>query len=192
MVRVGLVGEDPNDTTSIKNLLEKRYKGKVHFHSLVKGIKGCQLDSPKIKKSLPIEFEDRDCKFIVYVRDLDAFKSQTDKLEAKKKWFKELDAEVNNKGLLLLNIWELEALIFGDIDTFNKVYNIKHKFPGDPTLIKDPKEELKRLTSKSKKYKESHCPDLFKQLNIDEVEKNCSCFKEFIKEFDAKLKIKAN
>ncbi|GAA3965824.1 DUF4276 family protein [Mucilaginibacter dorajii] len=189
MIKVGLVGEDPNDTSSIKNLLDKRYKGRVQFRSLAKGIKGHQLDSPKIKKSLPIEFEDQQCKFIVYIRDLDAFKSQEDKLQTKTKWFKDLDALVNNEGILLLNIWELEALIFGDIETFNKIHSIDHKFKSDPMKVKDPKEVLKHLTSKSKKqFKESHCPEIFKQLNIDKIEAKCACFRDFIAEFDEKLK----
>lgn len=189
MVRVGLVGEDPNDTSSIKNLLEKRYRGKVHFQPLVKGIKGHQLDSPKIKKSLPIEFEDQKCNFIIYIRDLDAFKSQTDKLNAKIEWFRELDSAVNNKGLLLLNIWELEALIFADMATFNKIYKIKNSFIGDPMLVKDPKEVLKKLTNNCRKrYKESHCPELFTQLNLDKIESNCVCFKEFLLKFNNKLK----
>lgn len=51
MIKVGLVGEDPNDTLSIKNLLEKRYKAKVQFYQLAKRIKGFQLDNPKIKKA---------------------------------------------------------------------------------------------------------------------------------------------
>ncbi len=188
MIKVGLVGEDPNDTLSIKSLLEKRYKGKVQFHQLAKRVQGYQLDNPKIKRSLPIEFENQECKFIIYIRDLDAFKSQKDKLQAKMQWFKDLDAVVNNQGILLLNIWELEALIFGDIDTFNKIYTTKHKVTQDPMLIKEPKEVLKRLTFKSKQFKESHCPEIFKQLDIDKIEAKCSCFKDFIVEFDEKLK----
>jgi hypothetical protein len=188
MIRVGLVGEDPNDTLSIKNLLNQRYKGKVQFYQLAKRVKGFQLDNPKIKKSLPIEFADNKCAFVVYVRDLDAFQSENKKLQAKLKWFKTLDAAVNNEGLLLLNIWELEALILGDIDTFNSIYNVSHKFKGDPMLQKEPKEILKKITSKEKKrYKENHCPELFKQLKIDIVEKNCGCFRDFIQEFDKKI-----
>jgi hypothetical protein len=55
-------------------------------------------------------------------------------------------------------------------------------------LQKEPKELLKRLTSKAnKQFKESHCPDLFKHLDIDQIEKNCGCFKDFIEEFDKKI-----
>jgi len=189
MVRVGLVGEDPNDTSSIKHLLENRYKDKVHFLPLAKGVKGFQLDNPKIKRSLPIEIETQKCRLVIFIRDLDAFKSQTDKVQVKIQWFDGLNNAVNNCGILLLNIWELEALILGDIETFNKIYQIKHKFTGDPMLVKDPKEKLKQLTYNSQKqYKESHCPDLFKELNIDQIESKCAFFKEFLTEFDAKLK----
>ena len=188
MVRVGLVGEDPNDTSSIKNLLEKRYGGKIHFQPLVKGIKGYQLDNPKIRRSLPIEFISQGCKFVIYIRDLDGFQSDKERLKAKIRWFEELDSAVNNEGILLLNIWELEALIFGDIATFNKIYKTTHKFPGDPMGIREPKEVLKRLTNRGKQYKESHCPEIFKQLNIDKIENKCGCFKEFINEFNNKFK----
>ena len=90
MVKVGLVGEDPNDTLSIKNLLEKRYKGKVQFHQLAKRIQGYQLDNPKIKKSFPIEFEHQEDSFLIYIRDLDAFKSLKDREQAKTRRIQEL------------------------------------------------------------------------------------------------------
>jgi hypothetical protein len=120
---------------------------------------------------------------------LDAFKSQKDKLQAKTQWFRDLDALVNNEGILLLNIWELEALIFGDIEAFNKIYKTKYKATRDPMLIKEPKELLKNLTIKSPKrqFHESHCPEIFSQLNIDKLEAKCSCFKDFITEFDEKI-----
>jgi len=188
MIRVGLVGEDPNDTSSIKNLLEKRYNKKVRFYALTRTETGHGLDSSKTKKSITIEFDEKKCRFIVFIRDLDAFESHKSALERKIKWFKELDDLVNNKGIFLLNIWELEALILADIDTFNKSYNIKHKFKGNPMLQKEPKELLKRITAKTnKKFKESHCPNLFKDLDIDKVEKNCRFFRDFIQEFNKKI-----
>lgn len=188
MINIGLVGEDPNDTTSIKNLLSKKYSKKVNFFPLANRIKGHQLDNPKIKKSLPIEFEDKECKFIIYIRDLDGFKSEKDKYSKKFKWFSELDACVNDEGVLLLNIWELEGLILGDIDNFNKLYNTSAKFAGDCTMVKEPKEFLKKITAKSKKkFKESHCPDIFSHLDFDKIKKNCTSFKEFVAEFEQKI-----
>ena len=188
MIRVGLVGEDPYDTLSIKHLLEKRYNKRVQFYPLVKGIKGHNLDAPKIKKLLPIEFTDKKCKFIIYIRDLDAFETQKAKVQSRKKWFLELDAQINKQGILLLNIWELEALILADFDTFKQAYKTDHKFSSDPMRQENPKELLKRMTSRSnKQFKEAHCPELFKQLDITKIEENCLCFKNFIIDFDKKL-----
>jgi len=189
MINIGLVGEDPNDTSSIKNLLLKKYKNKVNFFQLTKRIKGCQLSNSKIEKLLPIEFKDYKCKFIIYIRDLDGFKSQKIKIQSIEKWYKNLDSKINNQGLLLLNIWEIEALIIADIEAFNKLYKISYNYCGDPMAIKEPKEELKKRTRKNrKKYEESDCPEIFNKLNFEIVKKNCSYFKNFIKNFDEKLK----
>jgi hypothetical protein len=188
MIKVGLVGEDPNDTSSIKNLLEQRYKGKVQFKELTKNSTGANLDSlGKFKRVLKKKFDDSDCAFIVYIRDLDELESHKEKLSERIKWFRELDNHVESKGVLMLNIWELEALIFGDIDTFNKIYGTNHK-TGNPMFVRDPKKVLMGLTSqKRKQFKESDCPDIFNQLKIDNVVKSCSCFKKFISEFNEKL-----
>ncbi|SDI19421.1 DUF4276 family protein [Mucilaginibacter sp. P25] len=188
MIKVGLVGEDPNDTSSIKNLLEQRYNGKVQFKELTKNSTGANLDSlGKFKRVLKKKFDDSNCSFIVYVRDLDELESHKEKLSERIKWFKDLNDHVNSDGILMLNIWELEALILGDIETFNKMYNVSHK-PGNPMFVRDPKKVLIDITSKNRKqFKESHCPDIFKQLSIDKVERNCSCFKKFIAEFNEKL-----
>lgn len=183
MIRVGLIGEDPNDTSAIKNLLEKRYKKKFQFVPLVRRIKGSQLDGSKIRSALPIEFADNKCKFVIYIRDLDGFKSESSKVKVKTSWFNTLDSTIKNKGILLLNIWELEALILGDIETFNKIYKTNHRFKKDPMHEKNPKETLKNFSVKSAQtYHESHCPDIFKQLDIDNIKSRVRYFDEFIAE----------
>jgi hypothetical protein len=188
MIKVGLVGEDPNDTLSIKNLLEKRYQRKVQFKSFTKAGTGYGLESAKTKKSIPIEFEEKKCDFVIFIRDLDAFESQKTKVQKRMNWFNEFNRFVKNKGILLLNIWELEALILSDIDAFNKLFSVNHKFRGDPMVQKEPKELLKKITSKSnKQFEESHCPEIFKKLDIDKIEENCRFFKDFIISFDKKL-----
>lgn len=150
MLKVGLVGEDPHDTLSIKLLLLKSYNN-VRFYQLGKGIKGYQLDNPKTKRTIIVEKEDHKCNFIIYIRDLDGYCSEKTKVENKKKWFNELNKVTGNNNVLLLNIWELEALILADIETFNKHYHVESTFKSDPQLVKDPKEVLKHLTRKNKK-----------------------------------------
>lgn len=189
MIKIGLVGEDPNDTSAIKNLLEKKYKKRVQFIPLLKRINGYQLDNSKVKSSLSVEFADRKCKFVLYVRDLDAYKSEISKVNTKRKWFTDLDRQgANGKGILLLNIWEIEAMILADIATFNTIYKTKCKYPGDPMSQQEPKEYLKEQTrNTAKSYRESDTPDIFAKLNFDTVQNRCSYFKSFIKDFDQKL-----
>jgi len=123
---------------------------------------------------------------IIYIRDLDGFSSESEKRRRLDNWFAALNKEFGENGIFLLNIWELEALILSDIETFNQLYKISHKFSKDPTMQDKPKEELKRLTKRGpKKFHEAHCPEVFKHLNIDTVEKNCGYFKSFLAELKA-------
>src|SRR5688500_11698036 len=110
MMKIGLVGEDPNDTTSIANILRKKYKG-ITYVPLAKRIVGSQLDNPKVKRALAQEVEAENYKFIIYVRDLDGFHSENDKVNSRLEWFEELNHLTGNTNILLLNVWELEALI---------------------------------------------------------------------------------
>jgi hypothetical protein len=56
-------------------------------------------------------------------------------------------------------------------------------------MIKRPKDELKRLTSKSKNiYKESNCAKIFNKLDIDNIEKQCLFFKNFLEEFHKRFR----
>lgn len=59
MIRIGLLGEDSNDTSSIQNLLLKNYKKRVQFFPLVKNLKGHQLDTDRVARILIVEFKDQ-------------------------------------------------------------------------------------------------------------------------------------
>lgn len=191
MIKIGLVGEDPNDTVSIQSLLNKKYKDKVQFHTLLKRINGYQLDNPKSKRNVAFEFKESKCNFILYIRDSDGIKSESKKIQQKINWFLDIDKSANGKGVLLLNIWELEAMILADIGTFNKLYKTNIKFTKDPMMQSDPKGFLMQKTANNyKKYQESHCPEIFKELNFDIVKKKCEYFREFVSQFEEKIKNK--
>jgi hypothetical protein len=188
MIKIGVVGEDPNDSDSIINLLSKRYSGKARFVKLAYRVTGEALETDKLFRAIAAELKSNKCKFIIYTRDLDGYKSESHKTNKRLNWFNAINTKINNNGLLLLNVWELEALILADIGTFNSIYRITHSFKGDPSVQKNPKEILKRLTNHSaKQYSVSHCPDIFKKLNIDTVIKNCSYFGDFIKKLETKF-----
>ena len=177
---ISLVGEDPNDTLSIRYLLEKRISVKVSYELLIRHKRGHQLDNERTKESLKIECKRKNPDLIIFIRDADGIYTQHDKIEKCNKWHKELSKELNTPNILLLNIYELEALIFADIDVFNSIYKTSIKGNRDVTYIKEPKEELIKHTLKQKKkYSESDCPDIFKQLNIDNVIKKCGYFRQF-------------
>ncbi|MBE9601989.1 hypothetical protein [Pedobacter sp. MC2016-24] len=183
MIKIGVVGEDPNDTSSVISLLSKKYPY-VQFRKLAKGVTGCQLDSRKLITSLTIEVKRQQLKSIIYIRDLDGFDSERAKLIKISTWFTNLDNQFGRTGILLTNIWELEALIFADISTFNTLYKVNHQFKGDPSKIKDPKQELKKITRNgSKKFHESHCPQVFDQLDVNQIAKNCTYFNQFLIDF---------
>lgn len=187
MIRVGLIGEDPNDTSSIRNLLQQRF-AEVQFKTLLKGVRGCQLNSPKLESSLKTELKTGEFKCLIYIRDLDGFGTERQKVDELQMRFDKLKKEFKQEMFFMLNIWELEALIFADIDTFNALYKTAYKFKGDVSKIKDPKGKLKRLSSKGNKvFRESHCPEIFAQMNVNTVEKNCRYFSLFLNEVKSSL-----
>jgi len=186
MIRVGLIGEDPYDKVSLKNLLAKKFP-KVHFQPLLKGIRGNGLDSPKTARALAEELKSEKFKLLIFIRDLDGLPSQTDLKKKVEEWFAPLKHKAQD--ILLMNIWELETLIFGDIDVFNKKYGVSVRFSGDPMMINNPKEKLMHETYKAKsKFQQSDCPDIFSLLDIDKVAAKCKYFDDFLIEFKRKVK----
>ena len=187
---IGLISEDPYDSNALKNLLEKRYN--VRLIVILERMKGAQLDSRKAKRLMEIELKSKKCKHIIYSRDLDGPRTDVKKWEKLNKWFKNLDKLNKNTGLFLLHIYELEALIFADIDNFNKLFNTKIKFK-NPESIEDPKKQLIRETRKSKrKFQESENPEVFKSLDLQVLKKNCRYFREFIDVFEEETGLKVN
>ena len=189
MMKIGLIGEDPNDTDSIKNLLLQKHKEVFHFIQLLRNKRGYQLDNPRTQAALKIEYERKVPDHVLFIRDVDGLPSQQDKIKKVNTWFNKLNKIVSNKGILLMNIYELEAIILADIQTFNKLYNLEINFQGNVMYQIEPKEYLIRKTYTSQKtYSESHCPKIFEKLNFDVVIKNCEYFSHFYENFKQKIK----
>jgi hypothetical protein len=188
--KIGLIGEDPNDTLAIKNLLLQKHPDNVHFKQLIKNKKGYQLDNARVGAALKVEFEEFNPKYVIFIRDADATATESAKLQKVRDWFNKLNPVVNNKGILLMNIYKLEALTLADITTFNTLYGTDIDYSKNVIYQKEPKEFLIQKTSKGRKvYSESHCPDIFTHLQIDMVKKNCTYFKQFHDDFANKLNI---
>ncbi len=184
---VGLVGEAPNDTQSIKNLLQKFYQN-ISFELLLNDIHGSQIESQKTKRFLRSEYELKKPDIIIFIRDLDALENDVKQLEVRKQYFRDFNSVVDKKGIYLLNIFEIEALILADVDCFNKIYELNIAVVIDPMQVEQPKEFLKSESRKSaKQFNESHNPDIFNLLNFDTVKANCKYFDAFIKNLDKEI-----
>lgn len=185
MITVGLIGELPNDTESIKNLLLKKYSSvKINFITLLNGLNGSKLDTQKTKRNLRREYETLKPNIIIFIRDLDGLKSNKHQNQLRKQYFTDFNSVVNKNGIYLLNIYEIEALILADISIFNSEYNTEIKPFQDVMEIEEPKELLKKATKG--KYVESHNSKIFDQLNFQEV-LTCAYFKDFVEAFDELL-----
>jgi hypothetical protein len=190
MKTIGLIGEDPNDTISVKNLLLQKHPTGLVFKQLLKNRRGYQLDNARVEASLKIEFEEVNPHFVLFIRDVDGLPSEAAKIKKVDDWFKKLNSVVNGKGILLMNIYELEALILADIKTFSKHYNLKPALSYTKNVMyqQEPKEFLMLKTTKAKsQYQESHCPKIFEQLNFENVLLNCTYFRDFYADFKKKV-----
>lgn len=190
MKKVGLIGEAPNDTTAFINLFNERFKLQATFFVLVNDIHGSDLDCQKTKRFLRIEYESHKPDVVVFIRDLDALETNKKQLEIRKNYFTEFNSVVNKKGIYLLNIFEIEALILADITSFNEQFKSEIMFTTDPMLQEKPKEFLIENTKHPNKYNESKNPKIFEKLNIDILLK-CRYFKTFYENFEALLNNKA-
>jgi len=187
-MKVAVVSESLHDSNAIINLLNRHYS--IEFSPVLETITGSSLDATsRTSKLLQKELRSEDYSFVLYIRDLDASRLHREKMLERIQWFRKLNKGNGRNGVFLLNIYELEALILADIDTFNKNYGTTINFTVNPMHQSNPKEFLKDETRKVKKqYAEGHCPDLFKKLDIDKL---IACedfyFKRFIDDIEARI-----
>lgn len=180
---IGLVGEAPNDVNSVHNILSQKYN-LLKYVNLLNNINGSQLESQKTKRFLRIEYEEKKPDLVIFIRDLDSKSDNKVQLDKRKAYFTEFKTVVDKKALYLLNIFEIEALIFFDIDTFNNKYDCIVEFEGCPTDIVEPKEYLKKF---AKNYTEIQNSEIFRDLSFEKLNK-CYYFNEFINSFEKQLK----
>jgi len=188
-MKIGLVGEAPNDTRAIQNLLSRNYEG-LEFVELLQRVDGSMLDNKKAINQIRREFELENPGLVIFMRDLDSHEGDKKKKRERQATFTKLKWLVDKKAIHLLHIYEIEALILADIDVFNKQYNCKLEQPPDPMKVADPKEVLMAASRKlASPFNVSHNPDLFKLLNFNTLIKNCRYFSSFIKKFDKALSL---
>jgi hypothetical protein len=184
MVSVAFVGEHPNDVSCIQSLLLKKYPLGVSFSALLKDVNGSALDNPKIIHLLRKEYQYSKPDVVLFIRDLDALEYDRIQWEKRKQYFVKCNKVVDKKGIYLLNIFELEALLIADKLALEKYFNAPVVVEDDCMLIPSPKEELMKMF---RKYNTVMNAVLFPLLNYETVIKNCRYFKKFDTVFNARL-----
>lgn len=172
-IKVGIVGEHPkNDSESLKILLSNVVEKNVQLSVYPKKFSGGQLDGDKFFRTLETEAAFLD--WVILVRDLDGLASDISKVQEKEKWFEKANKISKRKGIFFLAIYEMEALILSDIDSFNNYFGLNVKAIGNPLFKEKPKEYLEQLTEKTQKgkYDENHASKIFKDLNIKNIYEN--------------------
>jgi hypothetical protein len=185
---VGLLGESPNDTASVAALLGPRYGERVQFTVISPEITGSQLDNPKLQHIIRKNYQFKRPDLVVVTRDLDA--PETDRTQKLKRneFFRKINLGLEQKGVYLLNVHAIEALIIADIRVFNTRYECVCAAPADPMTVADPVTFLKNATPVGKPhYDEGHCADLLGKVNYDTVLTNCRYFQAFDKKFLKRL-----
>jgi hypothetical protein len=149
---------------------------------LIRNVHGSNLDNQKIKHLLRREFQIERPDFVLFVRDLDGLEHHAEQLNYRKACFTEFNSVIDKKGILLLNIYELEALLLTDIEAVYKYYGKEIGHVEDCMLIESPKEFLKKNISA---YSTGHNPDLFGLLDFKIVVAKCRYFKKFDEDFES-------
>lgn len=185
MLKIGMVGENPTDIGCISNLLRKKYTEDLTLFPLLNGINGSNLENAKIKHQLRREYQYTKPAFILFIRDLDGLEDNNELLEKRWTYFKEFNTVVDKKGIFLLHIYELEALLLTDIALLNDYYKVNLNPIADCMKVEDPKGFLHRNI---KKYFTGDNKALFSLLNYERVIENCRYFDSFSQEFDKNIK----
>lgn len=187
-ILVGLLGESSNDTASVEALLGQRYGEHVAFVSISLGVTGSQLDNPKFQHIIRSNYRFKKPDVVVVTRDSDAPATDRPQQLKRQEFFNKMNRGLEGKGIYLLNIQAMEALIAADIRSFNVRYKCVCVVPTDPMTIADPAKFLKAATRPGQPhYDEGHCADLLGQVEYEEVVANCRYFAAFDEKFAARL-----
>ena len=104
MVKVGIIGENPTDITCINELLAQKFINEIKFFPLLQNINGSYLEHQKVKHLLRKEYEYQKPNIVIFVRDLDAPRTDNIQLLKRKEYFTDFNSVVDRKGVMLLNI----------------------------------------------------------------------------------------
>ena len=184
MIRIGVIGENENDTKAVSGLLKRNFPNQFYFHRLLPNINGSNLDDKNdnhLVRKLRTEFELEELDYVLYIRDLDTLIEDRIQVGFRKKRFRRFSKVVNRKAIFMLNIVEMEALICADFDTFRTFKN-QTSLSFEKTIayeIPNPSEALEKTLF----YQKSELPTIIPLLNLETLKSNHKYFKAFLAEF---------
>ena len=186
-MKIGIISENKNDSIAIGGLLKKKYHDVVFF-PILPDFTGDSLDdknSNKVIITLRRNFEIYQPDFILYIRDLDASIEDKIKITFRKKRFQKFKKVVDGKAIFMLNIYELEALILADFDTFKILNNNENWFfeAKNASITPEPDKILSTFTA----YDKGEARIIIPQLSFEKILENHIHFRNFILEFEKML-----
>lgn len=185
-LKVGLLGESPNDTVAIGRLLEKQFGQLIRCFSLLDRVTGSELDDIGTDKALRIEYQEHRPHIVVVIRDLDGRESDVSQLRYRRAYFRRISRIVEQRSVYLLNIYSIEALLLTDVEVVNHKYDCHCVVEVDPMHIEKPIEVLDHVTKGH--YEEYHCRELVPKLRYERLVEGCRYFAAFHNEFTARLR----
>jgi hypothetical protein len=185
MKRIAVIGENSNDTAPLCKVWNKEFSKKAKFVIVLPSIVGDQWEADKAFRLLRAELGSQKFNGIIAIRDLDGPRSSKTALSKRQNWFKKIST-IAGRSAFLLNVQEIEAMHFADLDPFNKAYKTTIVFKGNPEAKASPKDELMRLTSK--KFKESDNKVLIPKLDFTKVKAKCQFYRDFVADLELLLK----
>lgn len=180
---IALIAEDDTDCDTIRTIVH-RVLGK-NTRTKHWAAKGCSTLKRKLSAKLKV-LSNQGCNAFVIIHDLDRNpqnKSLND--EAKLREMLEVaSSEVEaTKRHICIPVEELEAWFWSDPDVVKHVGRGKGKATANPHSIKEPKEELIKLSSgenRKPRYSTNMNVDLAEMLNLDLCSARCPSFNDLL------------
>lgn len=204
MTRIAIIAESPNDSDPFAALLNQHFRD-CEFYPLLSNIRGGNLDAGGFPRLVRTQFRISKPDILIAIRDLDALGNDSHQIQLRKEFFSKLRNAINTQTrsdrrasssprkevpfAYLLCIYEFEALLLADIDVLNDYYGTEIGTVEEPETVEQPKEVLQKHTESQPNgpYQESHCGDLFPDLNVDLLRNKVPQFSNFLSQLEALL-----
>jgi hypothetical protein len=186
-IKIGVIGENSNDVRAVVGLLKQRFATDIEYFEILNKVNGSLLDQGKGVKAAELakaEFRRLKLDFVLYIRDLDSLANDVAKIEYRTVIFTKMLENINYKGIFMLNIYEIEALILADFEVFKTYYkNTEWHFEAEKaTIITDSKGVLSSFSNKK-----TDITAILPLLRIPIIIQNHIHFKAFVENFDTML-----